>query len=123
LDIHIEISRVLEFFDQQGDKGEKASYILRPEGVHNLRDCYRLMISQNKAEGAKIKDAQNQCENIESKPLAVSHILTGGVKKRYDYIMVSPHWEVIGAEYRYEEGTKYGSDHAIVVSDLNMNDR
>ena len=113
----------LEFFDQQGDKGEKASYILRPEGVHNLQDSYRVMISQNKDEWAKIKDEQAQCENIESKPLAVSHILPRGIKKRYDYIMVSPHWEVIEAEYRYDDGIQYGSDHAIVVSDLKMNDR
>ncbi len=40
------------------------------------------------------------------------------MSKRYDYILVSPHWEVIDMEYRYEEAIKHGGDHAAVVAEL-----
>lgn len=110
---HFELDQV-EFFDQNGDKGKYASYILRPDGVHNLQDAYRLWLSQNNEEFVKHKNE----EQTISTPLAVSYVIRGNNKKRYDYIMISPHWKVKKLEYRYEEAIKYGSDHAIVVADL-----
>lgn len=82
---HFELDQI-EFFDQHGDKGKYASYILRPDGVHKLQDAYRLWLSQNHEELVKHK---NEKQSI-SRPLAVSYVIRGNNKKRYDYIMISP---------------------------------
>jgi hypothetical protein len=108
----------IECFDQLGDKGKYAGYILKPDGVHNLKDAYRLWLDQNHEEYLKIKEMQNNCENLEYAPLAVSHVLKGGKQKRYDYIMISPHFKVVSMDYRYEAAVEHGSDHAVLVADL-----
>ncbi len=40
------------------------------------------------------------------------------MNKRCDYIMVSPHGEVIDVKCLYEEAINHGGDHALVVADL-----
>jgi endonuclease/exonuclease/phosphatase family metal-dependent hydrolase len=108
----------IECFDQLGDKGKYASYILKPDGVHNLKDAYRLWLDQNQEEYVRIKEKQNNCEDLDYAPLTVSHTLRGGKDKRYDYIMISPHFKVVSMDYRYEDALKYGSDHAVLVADV-----
>ncbi len=108
----------LEFFDQKGDQGKAASYILNPKGLHKLEDSYRLWLKQNPEVLDRIAKEQETCEDLLSTPLAVSHMVGGKVNKRYDYILVSPHWEVLDVEYRYEEAIKYGGDHAVVVAEF-----
>jgi len=119
---HVDQSR-LEFFDQKGDQGKAASYILNPQGIHKLQDSYRLWLEQNAKELQRIKSEQIASEDILSAPLAASHLVGGKVKKRYDYIMVSPQWGVIDIQYLYEEAVRYGSDHALVVADLCLDKR
>lgn len=119
---HVDQSR-LEFFDQKGDQGKAASYILNPQGIHKLQDSYRLWLEQNEEELQRIKREQEVCEDLFSTPLTVSHIVGGKVKKRYDYILVSPHWDVIDIQYLYERAIKHGSDHALVVADFRPNKR
>jgi endonuclease/exonuclease/phosphatase family metal-dependent hydrolase len=114
---HHDLDQV-EFFDQLGDKGQFAGYILGAGDVHDLKDAYRLWLSWNRKDYQRVKEGQSESEDLESYPLAVSHVLTGGKKKRYDYIMVSPHFKVSNITYRYEDAVRYGSDHAVVVADL-----
>ncbi len=108
----------IECFDQQGDKGKYANYVLKPDGVHNLKDAYRLWLDQNQEEYVRIKEKQNNSEDMEYAPLTVSHVLRGGRGKRYDYIMISPHFKVVTMDYRYEDALKHGSDHAVLVADV-----
>ena len=119
---HVDQSR-LEYFDQKGDQGKAASYILNPQGIHKLQDSYRLWLEQNAKELQRIKSEQEASEDILSAPLAVSHLVGGKVKKRYDYILISPDWNVVDLQYLYEEAVQHGSDHALVVADLCLDKR
>jgi len=114
---HVDRSK-LEFFDQKGDRGKAASYILNPQGIHKLQDSYRIWLEQNDEELQSKKSEQEASEDLLSAPLAVSHLVGGKVKKRYDYILISPDWRVVGFQYLYEEAVQHGSDHALVVADL-----
>ena len=106
----------LEFFDQKGDQGKAASYILNPQGIHKLQDSYRLWLEQNEEEFQRIKREQETSEDLLSAPLAVSHLAGGKVKKRYDYILISPDWVVVDLQYLYDEAVQRGSDHAVVLA-------
>jgi len=108
----------IECFDQIGDKGKYASYILKPDGVHNLKDAYRLWLDQNQEEHLRAKEKQGSSEDLEGAPLAVSHVLRGGKDKRYDYIMISPNFKVVSMDYRYKDALEHGSDHAVLVADV-----
>ena len=50
--------------------------------------------------------------------LADSRIVSGKVNNRYDYIAESSHWDLVDVQYRYEEAIKHGSDHALVIAEL-----
>ena len=108
----------LEYFNQKGDQGKAASYILNPQGIHSLQDSYRIWLRNNKKEFQRIEKEQKYSEDLLSAPLAVSHVVGGKSKKRYDYILVSPGWVVNDLQYLYEEAVQHGSDHALVVADL-----
>jgi endonuclease/exonuclease/phosphatase family metal-dependent hydrolase len=114
---HHDLNNV-ECFDQLGDKGKFASYILKPAGIHDLQDAFRLWLIDNHEEYHGIREVQSEEEKLEVLPLAVSHILVSGKKKRYDYIMVSPHFKVSSITYRFDDAIRAGSDHAVVVADL-----
>jgi len=45
------------------------------------------------------------------------------VKKRYDYILISPDWRVVDLQYLHEGAVQHGSDHALVVADLSLDKR
>ena len=99
----------LEFFDQKGDKGKAASYILGENKAHGLSDAFRQYISEKKN------------EYLNKSPLETSFIVTGGIEKRYDYIFSSNNWEVNNLEYLYKEAIFAGSDHAMVIGEFNLN--
>lgn len=115
---HYDLS-LSKFFQKNGDKGKCASLILGANSIHKLEDAYRIWLRENESEFNRIKEIQeNNPENLRKIPLATSHIVNGGGKKRYDYIMIPSHWKVKHIEYRYEEAIDAGSDHAIVIADL-----
>lgn len=102
----------IEFFDQKGDKGKYAGYILQPGTAHEIRDIYRTHLFQTSYENT------HESDMLIPERFAASHILTGGIRKRYDYIMASHHWTVKDVRYLYDEAIQHGSDHAMVVGDL-----
>lgn len=65
----------LEFFDQKGDKGKSASHILGANKTHKLKDAFREYI---------LEDGESY---LNRSPLETSFVVTGGVAKRYDYIL------------------------------------
>ena len=90
----------LEFFDN-GDKGRNASLILGINKVHTKNDGYITYLKEKNIA-------------VNKQPLAVSHI-ANGEKRRYDYILHSKKWKPVNLEYKYKEGIKHSSDHALVI--------
>ncbi len=108
------------YFNQKGDGGKAASLLFGSSEAHGLKDAYRIWLSKNNEEIERIKKYQKEKEkdnNLESAPLAVSHIVRGK-KKRYDHLFLSQDWHVENIEYRYKNAIIVGSDHAIMVADL-----
>jgi endonuclease/exonuclease/phosphatase family metal-dependent hydrolase len=114
---HYNLDRV-KFFNQKGDRGKSAERIFGKESVLELDDSYRIWLNRNQEAFERIVAEQKDCNNLNSTPLAVSHKVSNRIKKRYDHILVSRHWEVIDVQYRFDDGIKFGSDHAVVIADL-----
>ena len=56
-------------------------------------------------------------------PLAISHYTGRGEHRqprRYDFIYATPDFVVDDVRYLHEEATAAGSDHALVVADLQL---
>ncbi len=114
---YLDLDKV-EFFDQNGDKGKYARFILKPENAHELRDVYRTHLIQTKPELSK---PPTEPDILIPDRFAASHILKGGINKRYDYIIASMHWRVNDVRYLYDEAILHGSDHALLLADLEQN--
>jgi exonuclease III len=89
--------------------------LLGEDRIHDLRDSFRDYLKHNPDAMKAIK--QDRPEG----PLAKSYI-RGNYRKmtpsRYDFIFVSPEFRVHNVEYLYDESTKAGSDHALVLAEL-----
>lgn len=116
---HVEMQK-MKYFNQDGDQGRGAEMILGPKPVHRMKDAYRIWLDMHPELLADLKQKQADMDSSQLRylPLAVSHLVSGKYPKRYDYIFVSEHFRVIHAEYRLEEAIRAGSDHAMVVADL-----
>lgn len=90
---------LIECFDNK-DKGKNASYLFGMNRMHQLIDSYKFY-----ADKTNVK--------LES---GYTHI-TGGNRKRYDFIYGNPKWEILKSETNYEESLNATSDHAILVTD------
>lgn len=117
---HIDINKNV-YFNQNGDKGKYAELILNSKRAHNLRDSFRLWLEKNEPEYSRIKKEQESTDEIEYSPLILSHKVRNTYSKRYDYIMVSPEFEVQSINYDYNAGIEGGSDHAILIGDYELN--
>jgi hypothetical protein len=119
---HFDINHT-KFFNQNGDKGMGAALVLGAKPVHNMKDSYREWLKANQSLIDDIKVRQVQADNekvLKGIPLATSHIINARLHKRYDYIYISNHFRVVNVEYRLKESIDAGSDHAMVVTDLNL---
>lgn len=112
---HYQLEQNVYFSQYKGDNGEDVARVLNPEGIHDLEDSFRIWLHQDSALSTEIKNRQKRAEDIKYSPLAVSHKVNNRYPKRYDYIMVSPHFTVDSMQYHYEEGIKNGSDHALLI--------
>lgn len=114
---HLDLDRV-EFFDQKGDQGKYAGYILKSGIAHDLQDVYRVFLKNTSSHLFTDLEENTDRELLISDSFAASFIFRGGLKKRYDYIMASDHWNIKDVRYVYDKAIEYGSDHAMVVADL-----
>ena len=86
--------------------------------THGLRDAYRMWLAEHPDELERIRRERPQG------PLAVTH-RTGrrkdspGHPRRFDAVWVGPEIQVIGVEHYYEAALSAGTDHALVIADLN----
>ncbi|MFY9116123.1 MAG: hypothetical protein WBK97_06655 [Bacteroidales bacterium] len=112
---HFQLDKNVYFSQYRGDKGDDPARILNPEGIHDLEDAFRIWLRQKGALSSEIKHRQESAEDIKNSPLAVSHKVGRIHSKRYDFIMVSPHFVVHSMQYDYEGGVENGSDHALLI--------
>jgi hypothetical protein len=95
-----------------GEPGD--DLLFGPDKLHSLDDALRRWLAAH---------ADSQTTPALDGPLAITH-RTGrrknspGNPRRFDSIWVSPHWKVRHIEHLYDEGVAAGSDHALVVVDL-----
>ncbi len=87
--------------------------LLRANPLHNLKDALRIYLDSH-------PDISQRSQKVSAnEPLAVSYI-RGNTDCRYDFILVTPDISVHSVEYLYKESIKAGSDHAIVVAELEV---
>jgi endonuclease/exonuclease/phosphatase family metal-dependent hydrolase len=87
------------------------------ERAHDLRDVYREHLSQNPEERARIGGERPDG------PLQVSFERGRGSSKtacRYDFIYASPEFVVRSASYLYDDALTAGSDHALIIAELEL---
>ncbi|MGI8906629.1 MAG: endonuclease/exonuclease/phosphatase family protein [Candidatus Sumerlaeaceae bacterium] len=91
--------------------------LLGHEPGHHLRDALRTYLARHPGELEDIRQARPYG------PLALSHRRGVGKTRtdcRYDFILCTPDVEVAGVQYLYEESVAAGSDHALVVAELEL---
>jgi endonuclease/exonuclease/phosphatase family metal-dependent hydrolase len=96
----------IEFFVNK-DGGRGARTLLGKGAPHGMQCALRLSLPP---------------ETTVSDPIATSYC-TRSHSRRYDHCLVSNEWQVAAVEYRYQAAMEAGSDHAIVVVDLVVDER
>jgi hypothetical protein len=101
-------------------KGEPGDDLLfGPGKKHALDDALRRWIAEHPDHAAAFQG------NGPQEPLATTH-RTGlsknspGNGRRYDSVWISSHWTTRHIEHLYDDGIAAGSDHALVVADLDL---
>jgi exonuclease III len=97
-----------EFWRESEDK------VLGVDVKHRLRDSLRVFLESNPNVMSQI------LEKTPTGPLALSYDRgkASSVPCRYDFVMVSPEFQVKRVEYPYGRSIEAGSDHSAVVVDL-----
>lgn len=99
-----------------GEPGD--DLLVGPNKIHGLRDAWRIYLEAH----------PHLLETLRSKypagPLATSHRTgkrknSSGNRRRYDSIWVSNNYQVGQVTYLYDESIAAGSDHALVIAELN----
>ena len=93
--------------------------LLGDNPLHGLKDALRVYLGSHPDILQSIK---TRCPNG---PLARSYVRGNRWKYtdcRYDFIYITPDIKVKSIEYLYEESVKAGSDHALVVGELEVPD-
>lgn len=91
--------------------------LVGPNEIHDLRDALRVWSDAHPETLARVRAARSDG------PLAVSNMPGPKVSRlqyRYDAIWISPHFDVHGVSYHYDEAVETGTDHALVIADLTM---
>ena len=94
---------------------EGESDLLGATPTHHLRDALRSYLQAHPEELASIVASRPVG------PLAVSHVRGNKQKRtscRYDFVYHTPDLRVESIEYLYEEALAAGSDHAIVITEV-----
>jgi len=92
------------FFDNK-DKGKNAGLILGATKVHVLNDAYKTY-------------STNSGNELDSNPLATSHVVSKKYHRRYDHVYHNNKWKVDSVVYPYGESIDASSDHSAVIGDF-----
>ena len=94
---HYDINN-MTFFTGNKDNGKAARTFFETLINNNLHDSLT-----EKYDSSKYKEGE---------PLAISHIINGKLKKRYDFVFTNK--KIKECSYYYNESIKAGSDHALI---------
>lgn len=104
---HYDIAQ-MKFFDN-GDKGAGARRFFRSLADNGLEDAYAHFYDKEKY--------------IPGEPLAISHIINGKERRRYDFIFVNTKRIPLQmCEYEYTRAIAATADHAIVAVELQLDE-
>ena len=100
-----------------GEPGD--DLLFGPSKKHALDDALRRWLAERPDDTAALQ------VNSPHGPLAVTHrtgrrTTTPGTGRRFDSIWISHHWTVRHINHLYDDGITAGSDHALVVADLDL---
>lgn len=100
-----------------GEPGD--DLLFGPRKAHDLDDALRRWLVRHPDEMGGL------LANHPSGPLAITHRIgrrksSPGTGRRFDSVWVSCHWVVRHIDHLYDEGIAAGSDHALVVVDLDL---
>jgi exonuclease III len=96
---------------------EDEALLLGSNPAHHLKDAFRTLLDANPGLSEKITTSHP------NGPLAISYRRgrsTKTVPCRYDFIYTTPDFVVKNVSYLYDEAVEAGSDHALVVADLEL---
>lgn len=82
--------------------------------------AYRLFLNKFPKKKESLRQIRENRKDLQDFPLAISHKTTKKGNRRYDYILVSQHWDVINVSYLFDKCLLYGSDNAVVVADIDQ---
>jgi endonuclease/exonuclease/phosphatase family metal-dependent hydrolase len=90
-----------------------------PGKTHSLDDALRCWLTEHPDDAAAL------AVNGPQGPLDITYRTgrrgeTPGIGGRFDSIWVSHHWRVRHIEHLYDNGIAAGSDHALVVADIDL---
>lgn len=95
------------------DDGPGMELLLGPAPLHRARDVLRTLLEGRDTWDALTFDPPDG-------PLAVSYRLPVGGPRRFDQVWATPEFAVHDVQYLYEEACAAGSDHAVLVVDLEV---
>ncbi|SFI18751.1 endonuclease/exonuclease/phosphatase family protein [Nitrosomonas sp. Nm34] len=93
--------------------------LLGDRPIHSLKDAFRLYLEANPVKLQRIRMERPKG------PLAISYIRGNKWRRtmsRYDFIYVTPDISISSVEYLYEASVKAGSDHALVIAEIEVTD-
>lgn len=93
--------------------GRAADELLGPDAAHGLNDVLRRHFDRHPEQLDRIRAERP------AGPLAVSH-RHAGRPVRYDHVWASPELDVREVRYLYDEAVATGSDHALVLVELEV---
>jgi endonuclease/exonuclease/phosphatase family metal-dependent hydrolase len=103
----------------QGEPGDDLMF--GPAKIHHLDDALRRWLADHPDHTTAVAAARPHG------PLAITHY-TGkrknspGCARRFDSVWTSPHWKVKSIDHLYDAAVTAGSDHAVVIADLELTD-
>jgi endonuclease/exonuclease/phosphatase family metal-dependent hydrolase len=103
-------------FNPNKDKGRGPAMLLGPEAPHGHRDALRDHLARHPEEAHRMREARPEG------PLAASYY-TRTKTCRYDHCWVNDHVEVRSVRYLYQRAVEAGSDHALVLANLAVDER
>lgn len=88
-----------------------------PAKIHHLDDPLRRWMADHPDHPTAVAAARPDS------PLAITHYTgkrknSDGTARRFDSIWITPHWRVKSIDHIYTAAVNAGSDHAVVIADL-----
>jgi exonuclease III len=102
----------------EGDKFFAEDHFFSNNPPHELEDVFIRFLRDSP------EDYKRILEKYPDGPLGISYVRKGSgrvpIKDRFDYIFATRHFRVVNCCYEYEAAREAGSDHGLVITDLEL---